>query len=222
MSGRFEWDGDGDSPGYENVAELFEQRARTAIYSKRGRASLRELREALMALPKHELIYGAMCRKPKELEDGDIGFEEQEAERAEKAKLVVGQVGLDGAVVEQLDPAEQYGVCGVGAYIWWKKVQAGVDPVQAFNELPELDTTDDWKVEGDEMFTTAYEGQRAGLTYTLAWEVASGNDETFASLTPPERWQAMVDWIDKVLAEPPLRRGPLPSHMKRLGHSYTY
>lgn len=216
MGGRFEWDGDGDGPDFQNAMELFEQRARTAIYSKRGRAALAELREALMALPKHELIEGAMCRRPK------IDEDDAEEETEQVLGPVAGQVSFDGAVVEQPDPAQQYGVCGVGAYIWWKKVKAGMDPVQAFNELPELDTENEYMVQGDEMFETAWAGKRAGLSYTLAWELASGNDETFGTLTPEKRWQAMVDWIDKVLAEPPLRRGRIPSYMKRLGQSYTY
>lgn len=220
MGGRFDWDGGDWEPGHQNAAELFEQRARTAIYSKRGRASLMELREALMALPRHELIEGAMCRKPKVLEDGDIGFEEQE----EAAVVAAGQLEMPGAVAA-IGPAplhrpDEYAVCGVGAYVWWQKVKAGMDAVEAFESMPSLDAEDEESEFEGAMFETAWAGQKAGLTFTLAWELASGNDETFEGLTPEKRWEAMVDWIDKVLAEPPLRRGPIPSYMKRLGQSY--
>ena len=221
---RFEWDDYGDPPEYQNAGELFEQRAQLAIYSKRGRKALAELREALVALPKHELIEGALCRRrvieDEELPDhvivteGQLMLDGGETDRAFIASIPV--TSSEHEIIE--------GVCAVGAYAWWKKVKAGMDPTKAFFDLPQLDTGEDGEnAEGSEMFDTAWEGQRAGLTYTLAWELASGNDETFASKTPAERWQAFMDWIDKVLASPPLTRGEIKrlQDRPRLGHSWS-
>jgi hypothetical protein len=196
---RFEWDGDYEPAEYPNAEALFEARARTAIYSKRGKAALRELREALMALPKHELIEGALCRTR-------VIEEDEELEPVER--VVVGQLQLDGTEAEPTpvpiatvdpwtgDPVVVEGVCAVGAYVWWQKVKSGTDPVDAFLALPELDGDEDAYA----MFETASAGRQAGLTFTLAWELASGNDETFAELDPPQRWQRFIEWIDKVLA----------------------
>lgn len=208
---RFEWDGDYEGPGYENAAELYEHRALTAIYSRRGRAALRELREALMALPQHALIEGAVCRVPTD-EDGEVLWKEPEA--------APGQATLDGSPVSSRTLAAPAEVCVVGAHVWWQKVKAGMAPDEAFVDLPALDSEDDqW---GDEMFETAWLGQSNGLTYTLAWELQSMNDETWGALTPEERWQRFVAWIDEVLAAPPLDRGgKLLKGKKRLGHSWS-
>lgn len=208
MSGRFEWDGDYEA-GHQNAAELFDTRARQAIYSKRGRAALRELREALMALPAHELIEGAVCR----LVDDD-----EDVEPVEIA-TVPGQVALDGSVAigPPVPAFHGAGVCAIGAWTWWRKVKAGADPVVAFRELPTMDAEEESSV----MFETAWLGAANGLTFTLAWELASGNDETFEDMTPADRWRAFVAWIDKVLAMPPLRRGSIPPEFKRLGQSWA-
>ena len=219
---RFEWDDYGDPPEYDNAAELFENRATLAIYSRRGRKALSELREALVALPKHELIEGALCRR-KTIEDEEL---------PDTVVVSKGQLTLDGGETERAFiaslPKTSFeheiveGVCAVGAYVWWQKVKAGKDPTVAFMELPTLDTGEDGEdAQGDEMFETAWVGAKAGLTYTLAWELASGNDETFAHKSPAERWQAFIDWIDGVLASPPLARNEAKRDRKRLGHSYS-
>jgi hypothetical protein len=215
---RFEWDGDGDGPDFANAGAFFETRAAMAIYSRRGRKALRELREALLHLPKRELIEGAVCRRtPEEDEDG-------EPIEAPEPVVFPGQLAMDGSevltpVTSTGLPPRVEGVCAIGAWTWWQKVKAGTDPAKAFEELPALDANDEWSAEGGEMFETAWLGQKHGLTFPLAWELASANDETFASKTPAERWQAFMDWIDKVLASPPLKRGEV---RERIGHSYTY
>lgn len=220
---RFEWDDYGDPPEYSNAAELFEARARQAIYGKPGRAALRELREALMALPRHELIEGAVCRR-RDLDD-------EELLPAEVIPIAPGQQTLDGSppggfvtvgqvLVDPVHAIKIEGVCAIGAWVWWKKVKAGTDPVVAFTELPALDTADEGDVQGDEMFETAWLGAKNGLTYTLAWELASGNDETFAGLEPAVRWQRFIGWIDAVLASPSLKRGE-KAPGERLGHSWS-
>lgn len=46
---------------------------------------------------------------------------------------------------------------------------------------------------------TAEAGQRAGIPWTLAWEMARMNDETWGRMTPEERWQAARTWIQTTL-----------------------
>lgn len=94
---------------------------------------------------------------------------------------------------------EGEGVCAVGAMLWHRKVKAGVDPAEAFASLPGLPG------EGSDGLdeTASLAKQEAGLTYTLAWELAYRNDETYDRKTPEERWEAFVAWIDRELAGVP-------------------
>lgn len=52
-----------------------------------------------------------------------------------------------------------------------------------------------------DIYDTAHAGKRAGIPWTLAWEMASMNDERWRRLTPEERWQAARAWIDELLAK---------------------
>lgn len=53
-----------------------------------------------------------------------------------------------------------------------------------------------------DIFDTADAGKRAGIPWTLAWEMATANDEKWGRLTPEERWKAARAWIDEQLAQP--------------------
>lgn len=91
------------------------------------------------------------------------------------------------------------GVCAIAAYIWHDRVKKGADPGEAFAGLPLVMNSD--YASDDTATETALLGQQAGLTYTLAYELADRNDTTYESMTPEERWQAFINWIDAELAE---------------------
>lgn len=55
---RFGYDGDWEAMPYE----MWQHNLELAIGGKRGQAALRELRDALVALPERKLISGALCR----------------------------------------------------------------------------------------------------------------------------------------------------------------
>ncbi len=89
------------------------------------------------------------------------------------------------------------GVCLVGAYLWHRKVTLdGMDPAAAFADLPAVIGEDD----EDPLTETAEMGQQAGMAYEMAWELAYRNDETYARMTPEERYTAFLAWIDAELA----------------------
>jgi tetratricopeptide (TPR) repeat protein len=188
MSRVGDWD---EPPDYDNAGELWAANAARALKGKRGRAALRDLREALLHLPEKRLIARALCtvgaenRRPKSLThpDGTV-----------HASWSLGDFN---EVVEQ----EGEGVCAVGAYVWWKKVKAGADPEEAFAALPTLLDAD------TDISETAYEGQKAGMTYTLAWELAFRNDGTYEALTPELRYEAFLNWLDKAISD----EHPLPA-----------
>lgn len=215
---RFGGDGDYepviDKRGREiNTAGLWQGALKAALHSKRGRQALTDLREALMALPERRLIAGALCTvglaERIEAMPATVVREITPYSRDENGKATFGpptptevknyeRQSLIEFVDENFDQPE--GVCAVGAYVWWQKVKAGMDPATAFAELPVLPDTDSGEWE------TAEAGRDAGLTERLAYHLAYLNDESLEGVTPEERWQRVVDHIDKVLAEPALGR----------------
>lgn len=173
MSRYCDYDADEQFP---NEAALWWANAERALKGKRGRKVLVELREALLNLPEKRLIARAMCT----VEPASRGSE------------------LDYPDLQQLVEEQGEGVCAVGAYLWWRKVKSGVDPVRAFRQLPTLDDMD----EPDPLGVTAdLARQEAGLTYSLAWQLAFRNDEDYKALSPEQRYEAFLRWIDKQLQD---------------------
>lgn len=161
---------------YANAAALWQANARRALAGKRGKKALAELREALLALPTPRLIEGALCT---------VG--EARRERAGYSRDdLMAKVERDGE-----------GVCAVGAFVWFKKVKAGMDPQEAFGSLPTLLDVDggDWE--------TAQAGRDAGMTYTLASTLAYRNDASYEGMTPEARYEAFMAWLDEQLAVRP-------------------
>ena len=160
---------------YPNAHELWAANVDRALKGKRGRRALAELREALLALPEKRLIEGALCTVGHRREPtGDRDWYQQDLNF-------------------KIDEQGGEGVCAIGAFIWHKKVKAGTDPEAAFAELPVLLDSDGGGYE------TASAGKRAGLTYTLAQSLAYRNDESYAAMTPEERYTAFMAWIDAEL-----------------------
>jgi hypothetical protein len=201
MSRYSEYDGYEGEPEEILAMGRWEHNARTALKGKRGRKALAGLREALMALPEHKLIEGAMCT---------VGAAERKAAllaEAERSKAFLDEhyagryspAALDTSYADELArrvERDGEGVCAVAAYVWWRKVKAGADPAEAFASLPDLPD------EGsDGLHETAdLARDQAGMTFTLAWQLAYRNDETFGSMTPQERHAAFIAWIDRELA----------------------
>jgi len=210
-------------PGQILAMGRWQHNARVALKGKRGRQALRDLREALMALPEHKLIEGAVCtvgpgprRAAYRAEAEQAQVRRREYYLREAARLraegrpdiaerfdgyAASPRELDLTGIEELDrhlERDGEGVCAVGAYVWYRKVKAGMDPAEAFASLPDAVAGG-----GDALEETARLGEAAGLTFTLAWELAYRNDEHFRRITPEERHAAFVAWIDTELAGQP-------------------
>jgi hypothetical protein len=198
---RFDGDWEPREDG-KNTAGLWRANVKRALAGKRGQAALRDLRDALLALPEKRLIEGALCT---------VGLRDRIASMPERiptpedslARTRDGELDMKNwhrqvliQFVEERDD-EPEGVCGVGAYVWWQKVKAGMDPAEAFAALPVLPDTDagEWE--------TADAGQEAGLSAVLAWELAYRNDERYADLSAEERYARFMAWIDEQLAKAP-------------------
>jgi hypothetical protein len=212
---------DDDSPEAILAQGRWEHNARAALKGKRGRQALRELREALLALPEKRLIDSALCTVGGPARVPDVTGEAVAA-RISAARARADEWGFsfgaeDAAFLEHgmrqdvdeerarivgLVQADGEGCCGVAAYLWYRKVKAGMDPAEAFASLP---TVASFPGAGA-LAETARLGQQAGLTYTLAWELAFRNDEIYdrkplgGHYTPEERYTAFLAWIDRELA----------------------
>ena len=174
----------GDDADYDNSFPnenaLWHANAERALKGKRGRRALRDLREALMALPEHRLIEGALCTVNPE---------------KRLAWLAEGTWARRG-LAEHFEEGGAPGVCAVGALLWHRKVKAGMDPAEAFDSLPTLPDSD-YGLDD----TARLAVKDAGLVFSLAWNLAYRNDETYEAVTPEERYAAFLEWIDAELAE---------------------
>jgi hypothetical protein len=212
-----------DSDDYEGDPEQilawgrWKRNAEQVLKSKRGRKALADLREALLALPGKRLINGALCTVGSpEVRFPEVTGEEIAAQVEESAARWVElefEVPADDAAhvarwmrqdrdegreaYRKVAEREGEGCCGTAAYLWHQKVRAGMDPAEAFAALPSVYEGDN----EDPMRETAELGVQAGLAYTLAWELAYRNDETYGAMTPEERYTAFLAWLDQQLAE---------------------
>jgi hypothetical protein len=169
-SGSDDWDCDESFP---NEWAFWERRTRQVLSGRPGRKALAELREALLALPDKRLVANALSTAGKRnVPPSSEWYRDEHCELLE---------------------TQGEGVCAVGAFVWHQRVKAGVDPVEAMRELPLNPDYD-----GDPQLTVET-GKRAGLSMTLAWELMSRNDDTYGHLTPEERYEAYLAWIDQQL-----------------------
>lgn len=197
-------------------AAAWERNSRLALKGKRGRRALAELRDALLALPGKRLIDSALCtiggvdKRLPAMTDAEMAAKEARVAALGPYRGLgpdwprrYAEMDRRGREVEREKLAEIVGregegVCAIGAYLWHRKVKAGMDPAEAFDALPTVFGSED---EGDPLEETAALGRDAGLTFTLAWELAYRNDETYRDKTPEERYTAFPAWIEAELAE---------------------
>jgi hypothetical protein len=178
----------GDDYGGEDFPgqyALWQANYERALKGKRGRQALRDLREALLALPEKKLIEGALCTVNPATRLRDVP---EDSWRYRDLSEALGGKGE--------------GVCAIGALLWHRKVKAGADPSEAFDSLP---TLEDSNYGLDDTASLAVSD--AGIAYSLAWALACKNDETYRRMTPEERYTAFMAWIDAELGD----RAGLPS-----------
>jgi hypothetical protein len=205
---------DDDSPEMVLAQGRWERNARATLKGKRGRRALAEIRGALLALPDKRLIEGALCtvggpERVPEVTDTEV---DEHVARLRAAGLRSDHFA-DGETVRWMrqdreDEREAIGrnvedqgcgVCVNGALLWHRLVKGGMTPEGAFAMLPSIVTDD-----SDPLSETARITERdAGIAYTLAWELAYRNDETYGRMTPEERYTAFLAWIDAELGDTP-------------------
>lgn len=73
------------------------------------------------------------------------------------------------------------------------------DPNAYVMVYPKIGLPRDWAEQGLVQHETSLAGEDAGLTQYVATMLANRNDETYSDLTPEERFDAFLAWIDKEL-----------------------
>lgn len=175
------YDGDYEE-NFPGEGELWAANAHRALKGKRGRKVLADLREALQHLPQPRLIEGAMCT---------VGLDKRRL--AEPGEERTSARFHDRELEENFERQGE-GVCAVGALLWWNKVKSGVDPAEAFDQLPTLLDT-----ETDLSETAEAARRELNVVYSLAWNLAYRNDETFGNATPEQRYLNFMAWLDAEL-----------------------
>lgn len=84
--------------------------------------------------------------------------------------------------------------CAVGALAFYRGVKSGKAPADVIESLPQGEQ-DDW--------TTIRLGRSLGMSDTLAWDLAYKNDETFADLTPEQRYEKYLAWVESQILPVP-------------------
>lgn len=186
--------------------------ARAALKGKRGRKALAEIREALLALPEKRLIEGALCtvggpgRVP-EVTDAEVdeytarlaaqGLRSDPKARGYDARWMRQDREDEREAIAKSAEDQGCGVCVNGALLWHRLVKQGKSADEAFAALPTVASDS-----GDPLEETAGVTEKdAGLAYTLAWELAYRNDETYERMIPEERYAAFLAWIDAELGD---------------------
>lgn len=170
---------------YNNAGDLWQANVRRALAGRKGQKALRELREALLALPEKRLISGALCTV------GEARREPPPNPYYERWPQAMDDYRDD---YDETLKTEGEGVCAIGAFLWYRQVKSGLDPQGAFDALPTLLGSD-----GGADLDTAMAGKDAGLTMTLAWDLAYRNDEHLGGATPEERYERFLSWLDTVI-----------------------
>jgi hypothetical protein len=209
-------DGDDDDEFAALNYGRWQRNARAVLKGKRGRKVLAEIREALLALPEKRLIEGALCtvggpeRVPEVTDaeadaryqrrrerDGDQ-YDPRWYTREEIAAWMRDEVLEAREAITENTRGQGCGVCVNGALLWHRLVKDGMTPEEAFAALPAVTSADG----GDPLEETARIAEKeAGIAYTLAWELAYRNDETYRRMTPEERYGAFLAWINAELGD---------------------
>lgn len=179
---------------FPNQAAFWWHNAERAMKGKRGRKALAELREALLMLPEKRLVEGAVSTAALKAKYEAEPDEEMKYDwHAKEERLQTNWRKRDA--LAKCDE-EGIGVCVVGAYLMRKRVlELGETPEEAMRNLPAMAD-----IEDHNLIDTAYVGEQAGLSSYVAYMLADRNDETYGRLTPEQRYDKFLAWLDEQLA----------------------
>lgn len=178
MSRIDDWDGPDDTESFLRSC-AFTHNIEQALRGKKGRAFFLELEAALLAMPEKRLAAGALTRPPK-------------------------TIMVEGFEVLRFIPdwKERGEYCALGAVAVKRAMDSGKTKLQALKDLDQSDPYDD---EDEGMGFDKIEGAADNLKIStpLAYGIVDANDERGrGDETPEERYERMLAWVRKQLANP--------------------
>lgn len=179
-------EGDYDDEYWMLAMGRWEANLKRAIRGRRGQRVLRELREALLALPERRLVKGDLATPEGEVctVGALVAYKRARAEGLSITEAAKALAAEDPEVWEGYERNPETGeyeavrvVGGIVTFRW----SHGEDQGQEH---------------------TVNMGKRAGLVYTLAWHLGWQNDDEWGLLTPEQRWKRCFRWVeDHITAE---------------------
>lgn len=190
MSRFYEGD-DYDEEYYWLAVGRWEGNLRRAINGRKGQRALRELREALLALPERRLIAGELATPEGEVctVGALVAYR-----RARKSGLSIEEAAK-AVALDDPEPWEGYerdpetGDYTVDVTPPWVRLDAG----QAWKKQHGEDQGEEHTIEA---------GKAAGLVHTLAWQLGWLNDVEWSHLTPEQRWERCLRWVESNIMTP--------------------
>lgn len=178
-------DDDGDYDNWTLDMGRWEHNLKRATASKRGQKVLRELRDALHAMPERRLIAdelatpdGAVCAVGAYIAHCRAKDTRTSMVEAAKALAAEDPESWDGYQLDDNGQWTKEVVCPGGS---WRTSHC--------NEGPGLEYTREAAV-------------GAGMVATLAERISYLNDESWAICTPEQRWQKALVWVGSQIVEP--------------------
>lgn len=201
-------DYDNDSEYVELDIGRWEWNLRQTIDGRKGQRALRQLEAALLAMPARRLIESELATPTGEVCAVGAAIAYAEAQRHgisfdDAARRLAAEdtswEGFEQAIED--DPVGEYrkGDWIRTTYPSWIACDWPIS-MDAVAEFPRRVSIGRVEVRGDDpegCDRTAREGKRAGMVYTLAWQVGFMNDDPheFGNLSPEERWAEMLRWV---------------------------
>lgn len=190
----------GEDEDFNNQSYFWEHNAELSLSGRKGVRVLRDLRDALLALPRKRLIANALAS------DGDV---------CTVGALVVAKRVAAGADREAVLAEYNAEAQPVGCLYCFHKPHPGVDCPEcarlgaaAQQRNPEL-TVPSWmsckarnyepdyddSEQGD--VTRELAQKYGGANHYVAWSLVELNDEQFKDATPEERYTRVLAWVEQ-------------------------
>lgn len=167
---------------------LWEQIIARKLGGRKGQELLAEIEAALVALPEAKLVSGHLA--------------------AEGSVCTVGAVvarrradGRGGELTKVIESMQLATPCRCGHDA--RRHVAGYGCTEARYFTKDECACASYVPGYESIHATAEAGAAAGLEWKLAWHFAYLNDETFARMTPEERYEQMLAWVRRAQGKQP-------------------
>jgi hypothetical protein len=200
---RINYSEDEDYPGQ---FELFRANVRRSVRSKAGQAALRDLREALLALPNKRLVAHYLAKDGDVCTTGALVLKRRSEAEAKPFEALAAEMSAEteGRASCECYHERRAHKDGTGACSecirWHAEVAAmpeetrfsiGREPCEAFED-------GNWGDEDEEGIPEA-EAVAVGVPKLVAWRLVELNDMDLDRETPEERYAKVLAWVEKRL-----------------------